>query len=171
MSVDTLVALTWAPYNYSNDNSLNYTDNIGLAGEAIGEGFSCPNPICFPFPRREEAQHAGEALEGIGKEIGHGIASVFSSVFDGESTDTTTQADEPQPDCGNDNPGRNPAQDKKLTSREIEALEDAGYHPHDLKPGGAREDLYHDRDGNIYTKPKGGQGPGEPTGLNTKELG
>jgi len=68
---------------------------------------------------------------------------------------------------------RNPAQDKVLTKGEIGELEDAGYDVHELKGGknASKYDLYKDRDGNIYVKPKGGRGPGDPTGININDLG
>ncbi|TLY83342.1 MAG: hypothetical protein E6K42_02735 [Gammaproteobacteria bacterium] len=31
-------------------------------------------------------------------------------------------------------------------------------------------DLYKDKKGNVYVKPKGGSGPGQPTGINIKNL-
>lgn len=39
---------------------------------------------------------------------------------------------------------------------------------HDLKGGKetGKSDLFKDKSGNVYVKPKGGAGPGEPTGLN-----
>ena len=37
-----------------------------------------------------------------------------------------------------------------------------------LKPN-ARYDLFKDQKGNIYVKPKGGGGPGDPTGLNIND--
>jgi hypothetical protein len=49
-------------------------------------------------------------------------------------------------------------------------LEEAGHHPHDEKQGGSRTDLYKDRKGNVYEKPKGGAGPGEPLGINLNNL-
>lgn len=56
-----------------------------------------------------------------------------------------------------------------MTPQEIEEYIKAGNpHPHELKPGGGSEDLYRDREGNIYVKPKGGGGPGEPTGIKWK---
>jgi hypothetical protein len=67
---------------------------------------------------------------------------------------------------------RNPAQDKKLGSGEIKKLKDGGVDPEELK-GGRRTgqlDLYKDADGNIYVKPKGGSGPGDPTGLNINDF-
>jgi hypothetical protein len=43
---------------------------------------------------------------------------------------------------------------------------------HDLKGGKStgQSDLYKDKGGNIYVKPKGGAGPGEPTGLNVRNF-
>ena len=66
---------------------------------------------------------------------------------------------------------RNPAQDKRLSPGEIRALKGAGVDPEELK-GGKRtgsQDLYKDQKGNIYVKPKGGKGAGEPTGLNIND--
>jgi RHS repeat-associated protein len=67
---------------------------------------------------------------------------------------------------------RNPAQDKPLSKGEIKALEDGKVDVHDLKGGKqtGQSDLYKDKRGNIYVKPKGGAGPGEPTGLNIKDF-
>lgn len=57
------------------------------------------------------------------------------------------------------------SQMKKLSEGEIKALKDRGIDPHDLKPN-SKFDLFKDKDGNIYVKPKDGSGPGEPTGIN-----
>lgn len=67
---------------------------------------------------------------------------------------------------------RNPAQDKLLTKKDIKNLKENGYDIHDLKGGrgASRYDLYKDRQGNIYMKPRGGIGPGEPLGINIKTL-
>jgi hypothetical protein len=59
---------------------------------------------------------------------------------------------------------RNAAQDRLLSDKEIVRLKNAGYDPHDLKPN-SRFDH-----GNLYVKPKGGIGPGEPTGINLNDL-
>jgi hypothetical protein len=68
--------------------------------------------------------------------------------------------------------GRNPAQDKRLTAYEIARLERVGIDVHDLKGGknASRRDLYKDAVGRIYVKPKGGEGPGEDTGLNIADF-
>jgi len=70
---------------------------------------------------------------------------------------------------GAEGAGRNPAQDKLLSRGEIKKLQDAGHDVHDLKPGKGT-DLYKDQKGNIYVKPKGGVGPGDPTGININDL-
>ncbi len=101
LSVDPLAMYTGEPYAYAGNNPANYGDPIGLAGDSVGEGVSCPNPLCFPFPSREEAQHAAEAFEGIGHEIGHaagevshGVESIWNAVS-GES-ESSIESTQPQ---------------------------------------------------------------------------
>ncbi|MFE1746280.1 polymorphic toxin type 33 domain-containing protein [Coleofasciculus sp. H7-2] len=67
---------------------------------------------------------------------------------------------------------RNWRQDKPLTNDEIAKLKEGGIDIHELKGGrnASKKDLYKDRDGNIYIKPKGGQALGEPTGLNINDF-
>lgn len=60
-------------------------------------------------------------------------------------------------------------QDRLLSEGEIGKLKNAGYDIHDIK-GGPRTDLYQDREGNVYIKPKGGTGPGEPAGININQI-
>jgi hypothetical protein len=79
------------------------------------------------------------------------------------------------PNTGGDpNPNRNWRQDKLLSKGEINRLEKAiGWNHGDKgqnNRGGGKKDLYKDKDGNIYEKPKGGKGPGECTGINIKDL-
>jgi hypothetical protein len=64
------------------------------------------------------------------------------------------------------------SQDKLLSKGEIKKLEQVGEDIHELKgkKNASKRDLYKDRDGNIYVKPKGGRGPGEETGLNINDL-
>ncbi|WP_428662916.1 polymorphic toxin type 33 domain-containing protein [Photobacterium swingsii] len=45
----------------------------------------------------------------------------------------------------------------------------AGVHPHNLKVG-SQQDCFKGRDGNITVKPKEGNGPGDPTGLNINDF-
>lgn len=64
---------------------------------------------------------------------------------------------------------RNPAQDRRLTQGEIDRLKRAGIDVERLKDRTAGLDLFKDRAGTIYIKPKTGSGPGEETGLNMKD--
>ncbi len=84
MTVDPIEAISRAPYNYADDNPLNYADPLGLSGESIGEVPSCPPGICLPFPNGQETERAIEAAKELGHEIGHSVEGVFNSVF-GES--------------------------------------------------------------------------------------
>jgi hypothetical protein len=70
---------------------------------------------------------------------------------------------------------RNPAQDRPLSKGDQRLLEEAGCSIHSIKRdflGGnfGHYDLYKDRAGNLYLKPKGGSGPGEPVGINLNDL-
>jgi hypothetical protein len=65
---------------------------------------------------------------------------------------------------------RNPAQDKPLSKGEIEKLKRNGWDHSDKGKRGGKTDLYKDKDGNIYQKPKGGAGEGEPIGININDL-
>ena len=64
---------------------------------------------------------------------------------------------------------RDGSQDKKLSKGEIDRLINGGVHPHDVKDN-SRQDLFKDKNGDIYVKPKKGQGPGDPTGLNINDF-
>jgi hypothetical protein len=55
---------------------------------------------------------------------------------------------------------RNPADDKKLSNGEIKKLLDNKIDPHNLKPN-SKYDLFKDKDGNIWVKPKDGGLPPE----------
>ncbi len=75
---------------------------------------------------------------------------------------------------GDDDPDddRNPSDDKRLTKGDIKKLKKSGYDPHDIKPDkqGSRFDLFKDRNGNVYVKPKSGIGHGDSTGINIFNL-
>lgn len=60
---------------------------------------------------------------------------------------------------------------KKLSGGEVEKLIKNDLHPHTLKPKPhSRYDLYKDPQGDVHVFPKGGTGPGEPTGININDL-
>ncbi|WP_428746103.1 polymorphic toxin type 33 domain-containing protein, partial [Sulfurimonas sp.] len=62
--------------------------------------------------------------------------------------------------------------DKMLSPGEIDRLKKGGEDIHDLKGGknASKRDLYKNKNGDITVKPKGGNGPGEPTGLNINDF-
>lgn len=69
-----------------------------------------------------------------------------------------------------DSDSRNPAQDKKLSEAEGKRIDAESIKAEIVGPrGGSRYDIYKDRNGDLYVKPKGGKGPGEPTGRNIKD--
>jgi RHS repeat-associated protein len=57
---------------------------------------------------------------------------------------------------------------KKISSGEIKKLEQAGHDIHELKgkKNSSKRDLFKDNNGNIEVRPKSGEGPGDPTGIN-----
>jgi hypothetical protein len=63
-----------------------------------------------------------------------------------------------------------------LNSGEIKKLEDSGFNIHSLKEdivgnkNISRYDLFKDKQGNLYLKPKGGIGEGEPLNININQL-
>lgn len=109
-----------------------------------------------------DAVRAFEAIKSIATVQRVAVIAGLAVVFAADDDAPAERADQ-----------RNPAQDKILTPREIKDLEKAGWDVHELKGGknASKYDLYKDRDGNIYVKPKGGRGPGDPTGINVNELG
>lgn len=75
------------------------------------------------------------------------------------------------------NKERNPAQDKPLTNGDLKEIEEElGMNGEEIKAeivgnkNGSKFDLYKDKKGNIYVKPKGNIGPGEPAGYNLNNL-
>jgi hypothetical protein len=119
---------------------------------------------------------APEDYEEAFKEIEEGFEDIWNAIFSDddattESQPTLSKAEQEYEDEHHECPlERNPSQDKPLTSRDINRLKKAGYDPHRIKQGDAGSDLYKDRKGNVYEKPKGGAGSGEPLGINLKEL-
>jgi hypothetical protein len=91
------------------------------------------------------------------------------------SGDAPSQQKSEKPGHPSSGSGSRGAQDKKLTRGEIKKLKDKGIDPEELKrevfPGGpGKTDLYKTPTGDIVVKGKGGVGPGEPTGINIRDL-
>jgi RHS repeat-associated protein len=164
LSVDPLASLTGAPYNYAADNPINLVDPRGL--EAIPFPVTGPQDLSACVDPVTAAICAAGGIYAV-KELYDAFAGEEAGNDEGEAELKEKEA-EREKECGGN--GRNPAQDKKLSPGQIKKLKEAGFDPHELKEGGQGTDLYVDRDGNIYEKPIGGAGPGEPTGINIKEL-
>jgi RHS repeat-associated protein len=168
---DPIEAITGQPYSYGLDNPLNLTDPSGrFAAVAVGCGVGevvDPAGGCVPGAAAGAAASAAAAAlacllfgcdETISAPHGHEHTAADNVHYNAEAHDECPLEEE-----------RNYKQDKKLTPGEIELLKDAGYDPHDLKQRGGT-DLYKDRDGNIYEKPAGGPGAGDPIGINIGNL-
>lgn len=67
-------------------------------------------------------------------------------------------------------PDRNPKQDKKQTPGDINKLKEHGWDHGAKGTNGGPTDLWKDKDGNVYQKPKDGTGYGEPIGVNLNDL-
>jgi RHS repeat-associated protein len=134
-------------YRYAHGNPTNYKDPNGTNTVAAGGtiGFTVGGP--------------GGAV--IGAAIGAAIGIVGYIVYNEQASDNS---DNPHP--ADPNPDRNPKADKKLTDKEAKKLPE---HPHDLKDGDSTKDLFKDKKGNVFVKPKSGIGFGEPTGINVNE--
>jgi len=63
---------------------------------------------------------------------------------------------------------RNWRDDKPLSPGEIKQLEKQGWNHRQKGRHGGQRDLYKDKEGNVYEKPKGGNGPGELIDYNLK---
>lgn len=142
-------------YAYVGANPVNYIDPYGESATAavggwIGTDTAIPDPTDAAWPK----------WVGYGAALG-GAALLDWLIYNNEnSNDDGGQCPEGSPD------------DKKLSNGEIDKLKDAGFDPHDLKPkkGGSKFDLFKDKNGNIIVKPKKGNGPGDPTGLNINDF-
>ena len=76
------------------------------------------------------------------------------------------------PSADDPNPNRNPNDDRLLRDRDIDRLKNNGWDHGDKGKKGGRYDLYKDRPGNIYKKPKGNPSDhyGEPIHENMNDL-
>jgi RHS repeat-associated protein len=168
LTVDPISQSTRTPYAFANDGPVNYYDASGQ------DVLPLPVEVCAAGP---EAAIGCAAVAGgaafLGKPVIEGAAEEVSSLISGEELGEAVG--EGAKECPiaavvreareAEKSGRNPAQDKRLTPGDIKKLKEAGYDPHLIKPSRG-SDLYKDREGNVYEKPIGGAGPGEPTGIN-----
>ena len=143
---------------------------------AAGMTITQPFPIVIPGSTTLDQALGGlrTVFVGAGELVGGAVIFVFTPT----STGSSDYIDTPLPGFTSfenllpnsiDASGN---QVKRLSPGEIKQLQDAGLDPHELKPAqqGSRYDLFKDSKGNIQVRPKDGSGPGEPTGINVREL-
>lgn len=155
-------------YWYANDNPYRYTDPDG---RQVGE-VPVVVAACAASPPCAAAVVTGAAALGVAaKKAGDSAAKYYDHVMQSKQSkahDGSSQAEKPKSAQGD----RNPADDQRLSGGEVKKLDDAGHDVHELKGGknASKQDLFKDKKGNVYVKPKSGKGPGEPTGINLKDL-
>jgi len=176
LSVDPLAVdfAAWSPYNYVLNNPVLLLDPTGRAAEEDEDddevdgrsGISIRASlglagVLIAFPEPTSSAGGIILLLGTGIVTGVAVGDLLTHVMSEDNVEETT---------------RNPAQDKKLTKGEIKKLKDGEVDPEKLKieiTGSNKTgqfDLFKDKGGNIFVKPKGGRGPGEPTGININNL-
>jgi RHS repeat-associated protein len=164
LSRDPAEALTREPYAYGHSNPVSNVDPTGLyPAEEEGE-LECWG--CLRFPTAEEIEDAAEEVSDAANDFWNWITDDDDSTT--ETQPTLSKAEQEYEEEHHECPlERDWAQDKKVTDRE---LKEAGIDAHGEKRGQKGTDIYKDREGNLYEKPKGGRGPGDPLGINIKDL-
>ncbi len=187
-------------YSYVLNNPLRYTDPSGkvaflavpLVWWAVG-AFLGAGAVYTATPQGQKntqtvantvwngaSQFASQVKTGA-LNIGKNIVNTFNNKQTTSNNSSHTKSSgssggsQPKnntPQIKNFDPNRNPAQDKKVPNsmiREIEKYLDKDIHATKGKDS-SRYDIYKDDKGNLYQKPKGGKGPGEPLDLNIKDF-
>jgi RHS repeat-associated protein len=153
-------------YWYANNNPFKLTDPDGrlplVVAPALAGAARCAAsaPCCTTV-----ATGAKTAANWVRNVVaGAGLIGTESITEHNESAEGASQQD-----ADND---RKPKDDRRLGRGEIKKLEGAGHDVHELKgrKNASKQDLFKDKNGEIYVKPKDGSGPGEPTGININDL-
>jgi hypothetical protein len=167
--------LTGEPYVYGYNNPLLYGDPSGFAAQVILGPTACATGVGCVVGGGSILCSMSSACRDAASEVANEVASTFENIgnwIDGGDDDDAAEEYAPAPyhpsEAKDECPtfDRDPAQDKKVTDRE---LKEAGLDAHDLKEGRKGTDIYKDREGNLYEKPKPGRGPGDPLGINIKD--
>jgi RHS repeat-associated protein len=153
---------------------MNIADSLGPGGRGGAGPGSWPWPILLSEGDTQEEPGKKKPAEGEDSDASGDTANPAGDTSNppvpAPAPDTTPAAEEAPADQVGEDTERNPRQDKPLTDGDIKKLIDAGVHPHELKNGDSKADLYKDTKGNIYVKLKGGSGDGDPTGYNINKF-
>jgi hypothetical protein len=175
-------------YQYCGNNGVNYNDPYGLcrkflvlpvAGTLILTGeptqigkiiLVTAGIIIISKGIYDNRETIFVGIATMAAEVRQTISDLIQRASGENKSKSANDAEKQPPESKAD---RNPKQDKKLSPQEIKKLKDAGVDPEveKLGKGTGQRDLYKDpKTGNIYVKPKGGSGPGEPTGYNINDF-
>ena len=147
------------PVNLVDPWGLSYADAYGAMGASMGIATADALSLALDAGTGGANLLLTPSEMALGGAFGYSLGYALGSILDW--IDTPSYDDSENVCYAKD--------DKMLSPGEINKLKKGGIHPHDLKEN-ARQDLYKDKDGNIVVKPKGGNGPGEPTGLNINDF-
>jgi len=185
-------------YSYVRNNPLKYTDPSGhqLATSAgltlLGLSYLAAVVSTLPPPRITPKDVTIVASYVLGINSMQKQVAQLSNIVNAVKTSATTLSKStttPQakistgspavgniqglpPQIKNFNPNRNPTQDKKVPEDQLKKIFDQlGEDLHDIKgKGSSRYDIFNDDKGNLYQKPKNGQGEGEPLNINMNDF-
>ncbi|NIM13622.1 MAG: hypothetical protein GTO45_16010, partial [Candidatus Aminicenantes bacterium] len=169
----------WNLYAYCHNNPITYFDPDGresilkklkkIVDPVVPKGMM-PDIMRMKGWEKNQQDIDKKVEKAVQIAIVIGGAVIIIDMVAGENSEGASRDSESSVSGSND--VENPAQMKRLTEGEIKRLKKAGIDIHDLKgrKNARKRDLFKNKKGDIFVKPKSGKGPGDPTGLNIKDF-